>query len=39
VRGFKVRGPMTAAEHIFAVAMTVVIVWIVAEVGPNTLKR
>jgi hypothetical protein len=30
---------MTASECIFAIAMTVVIVWIVAEVGQRALKR
>jgi hypothetical protein len=29
---------MTASEYVFAVAMTVVIVWVVAEVGQNALK-
>jgi hypothetical protein len=30
---------LTAAEYLFAVGMTVVIVWIVAELGENALKR
>jgi hypothetical protein len=30
---------MTASEYVFAAAMTVVIVWVVAEVGQNALKR
>jgi hypothetical protein len=30
---------MTASEYVFAVAMTIVIVWVVAEVGQNALKR
>jgi hypothetical protein len=30
---------MTASEFVFAAAMTVVIVWVVAEVGQHGLKR
>jgi hypothetical protein len=30
---------MTASEYVFAVTMTVVIVWVVAEVGQRALKR
>ncbi len=30
---------MTASEYVFAAAMTVVIVWVVVEVGQNALKR
>ena len=29
---------LTAGEYLFAVAMTVVIVWLVAELGHNALK-
>jgi hypothetical protein len=30
---------MTASEYVFAVAMTIVIVWVVAEVGQHALKQ
>jgi hypothetical protein len=42
----KVQGRMTASEYLFAVAMTVVIVWLVAEIsvagalkGPRSVRR
>jgi hypothetical protein len=31
-------GILTASEYLFAAAMTVVIVWLVAELGQNALK-
>jgi hypothetical protein len=30
---------MTASEYVFAVTMTVIIVWVVSEVGQRALKR
>ena len=32
-------GILTAIEYLFAVAMTIVIVWLAAELGQNSLKR
>jgi hypothetical protein len=39
VRRLQVRGPMTASEYVFAIAMTVVIVWLAAEVSGQALRR
>ena len=36
---FETRGAMTASEYVFAATVTILIVWIVAEVGNNALRR